>query len=204
VATVNKTEAIRAVISHTADGPLVFTTGYTCRIAQRAADRENHFYMTGSMGLAASIGLGVGLASGVPVVIVDGDGSIAMNTSALVDIGNVPELPITHLVLDDGRYDSTGGQTVPTANLDLVGLASAVGYRHVERIENLERLNQTLASLDPSAGTRFVHCVLQPDPNPVPPRVNTALPDVADRFAKYLADRAARSTDRQPDRNHGR
>lgn len=188
----NKIEAITAVVNHVTDEPLVFTTGYSCRIAQWAADRDNHFYMTGSMGLAASIGRGIALASDVSVVIVDGDGSIAMNPSALVDIGQAPELPITHLALDDGRYDSTGGQAVPTANLDLCGLASAAGYRHVERIEDLAGLNRALVSLDRSGGTRFIHCVLQPDPNPVPPRVSMALPDIAGRFARYLADRANR------------
>ncbi len=41
---------------------VVATTGYTGRELYAVADRENQFYMVGSMGCASSFGLGLALA----------------------------------------------------------------------------------------------------------------------------------------------
>jgi sulfopyruvate decarboxylase subunit beta len=64
--TMSKTEVIRAVIDVAEAAPIVFTTGYASRIAHAIAPRPSHFYMTGSMGLAAPIAAGVALAPAVP------------------------------------------------------------------------------------------------------------------------------------------
>jgi sulfopyruvate decarboxylase subunit beta len=58
----DKADAISAVIDATPDTPVIFSTGYACRIANSIADRPNYFYMTGSMGLAANIGTGIAAA----------------------------------------------------------------------------------------------------------------------------------------------
>lgn len=89
----NKTAVIRALIEATSTDPIIFTTGYSCRIARNVADRPNHFYMTGSMGLAASIGTGIALSTGRLVVVVDGDGALAMNPGCLLTAGALPTFP---------------------------------------------------------------------------------------------------------------
>ncbi|MCZ6743571.1 MAG: thiamine pyrophosphate-dependent enzyme, partial [Alphaproteobacteria bacterium] len=42
-------------------------------------DRPENFYMLGSMGLASSIGLGLAMSQDKKVVVLEGDGAVAMN-----------------------------------------------------------------------------------------------------------------------------
>ena len=51
-------------------------------------DRDNHFYMLGSMGLCTSIALGLSLNTTKNVIALEGDGSMLMNLSTLATIGN--------------------------------------------------------------------------------------------------------------------
>jgi thiamine pyrophosphate-dependent acetolactate synthase large subunit-like protein len=73
--------------------------------------------MTGSMGLVASVGTGLALATGLVTVVVDGDGSLLMNPVGLI-IAGAAQVPLLHLVLDDGQYAWTGGQPVPAGHTD--------------------------------------------------------------------------------------
>jgi sulfopyruvate decarboxylase subunit beta len=184
MAAVNKTSAIRAVIEATTEEPIVFTTGYACRIAQEVMDRPNHFYMTGSMGLASSIGIGIAEQTGRPTVVVDGDGSLLMNPAGLVTAGALASLPLVHVLLDDESYASTGGQRVPSWGTDFVLLARSCGYARVERIERIADLVATLSTVAANcAAPTFLHCVLTEEDPPIPPRVDGDLAAHAARFA---------------------
>ncbi|WP_435242903.1 thiamine pyrophosphate-dependent enzyme [Streptomyces cucumeris] len=191
MAGVNKTEAIQEVVSATAGRPVVFTTGYACRIAQHIADRPGHFYMTGSMGLAASVGTGVALATGTPTVVVDGDGSLLMNPVGLVSAGAIPDLRLIHVALDDGAYASTGGQAVPSDRTDLAAWARACGYAQVLRAEDPGTLGAMLReALAHCAAPVFLHCALTASDAAVPPRVRGDLGDHQRRFSRHLATSA--------------
>lgn len=183
----NKEEAIAEVIRAAAAHPIIFTTGFSCRIARAVDDRPNHFYMTGSMGLAANIAMGITLSSGLPVVIVDGDGSLTMNPSCLLAIGAAPDLPLLHLVLDDGRYESTGGQHVPSRSADFPGLAAAAGYLGITRVERIPELSAVIGAWAGSPKTVFAHCILDTQQETVPPpRIEPDLPGLQARFSQYL------------------
>lgn len=164
----NKTTAIHTIISATADQPVVFTTGYSCRIAKHLADRPNHFYMTGSMGLAASIATGFAMATGLAAV--DGDGSLLMNPTCLVTAGTLPHLPLIHVVLDDASYASTGGQRTPSPKTDFTDWAQACGYPDTFRISDQEHFFQVLARALRRPSPTLIHCVLTEIDDAVPPR----------------------------------
>lgn len=184
----NKTEAISAVIAATRDEPIVFTTGFSCRIAHDIADRANHFYMTGSMGLAAAIGTGIALHSARPVVVVDGDGSLSMNPSCLLTVGALPALPLLHLLLDDNSYESTGGQDVPSEHIDFCGLARAAGYPTVSHADNAQDFGEALESGLTCSTPVFVHCRLtSPGESPPPPRIGLGLDRIHRRFSDHLS-----------------
>lgn len=185
----NKTAAIRAVIEATFTEPVIFTTGYSSRIARNVKDRANHFYMTGSMGLAASIGTGIALSSGRRVVVIDGDGALAMNPGSLITAGAFAELPLFHIVLDDGLYESTGGQHVPSRRLNFTALAEAAGYADVHHVDDLTKFQELLQEkLTACARPTFVHCELtaREETGP-PPRVEAELVQHQLRFAGHLA-----------------
>jgi sulfopyruvate decarboxylase subunit beta len=191
---VNKTEAIAAVIRATVAEPVVFTTGYACRIARGIADRPNHFYMTGSMGLASAIGVGLAAETGVPTVVVDGDGAVLMNPVGMIVAGAQADLPLVHIVLDDQQYASTGGQPSPGDRADFAALARGCGYRRVLEARTAADLYEAVtAALAAPPAPVFVHCLLDGPDEPVPPRVAGDLAEHAERFAAFVAAaRAAR------------
>ncbi|MEV7012368.1 thiamine pyrophosphate-dependent enzyme [Streptosporangium sp. NPDC051022] len=189
----NKTDAIRTIIETSTDEPIVFTTGYTCRIARGVADRPNHFYMTGSMGLASSIGIGIAQQTGRPTIVVDGDGSLLMNPVGLLTAGAMDTLPLVHVVLDDGRYASTGGQHVPASRADLGALARACGYRNVREAGHVDAL-AALMRREVASCSRpsLIHCVLSGQDPPVSARVDADLGEHAARFGEYVRELAGR------------
>ncbi|MEW2434775.1 thiamine pyrophosphate-dependent enzyme [Streptomyces caniferus] len=183
----NKTSAILEIVEETAGRPVVFTTGYSCRIAQDIADRPGHFYMTGSMGLAASVGTGIAMATRRPTVVVDGDGSLLMNPAGLITAGAMPDLGLVHVVLDDGSYASTGGQAAPSARTDLAAWARASGYAQVLRADDPDALGAVLReALADCSSPVFVHCVLTDQDTAVPPRIRGDLGDHQRRFSDEL------------------
>ncbi|MFI6013684.1 thiamine pyrophosphate-dependent enzyme [Streptomyces sp. NPDC051243] len=181
-----KTPAIAAALSALPEAPTVFTTGYTSRIGASLGERENHFYMTGSMGLAASVGIGIALATRRTTLVLDGDGSVLMNPGGLMSAGAAKNLGLIHVVLDDGCYDSTGGQTSPAPEVDLTGWATSAGFPTVHEVETAEELTRVLRHEGgrPAAPV-FVRCMVRPDTTPPPPRITDDLASVARRFTRY-------------------
>lgn len=183
----NKTEAIQQIILATDRQPIIFTTGYSCRIAAHLCNRLNHFYMTGSMGLAASIGIGVALVTRTPTVVVDGDGSMLMNLSSLAVVGSIPNLSLLHIVLDDGIYASTGGQAVPSKRADFIQLAQASGYLHTFQIEDTNALAIQLGHvLTHCSSPIFIHCVINDERSVAPSRIDPDLGRHQRQFSQYL------------------
>jgi sulfopyruvate decarboxylase subunit beta len=182
-----KTDAIRAVIGAATDVPVVFTTGYTSRIAHGIGDRPNHLYMTGSMGLCAPIALGIALATRRPAVAVDGDGSLLMNPAALVAAGSLAPLPLVHVLLDDGAYDSTGGQQTGSGRVDLARWALAAGYRTARTAASAGALADLVAwCLAGEDGPILLHCRVARLSSAPPGRLGTDLSAHAGRFTARL------------------
>jgi thiamine pyrophosphate-dependent acetolactate synthase large subunit-like protein len=188
-----KSTAIRVIIDAFPDTPIVFTTGYTCRIAKDIADRPNHFYMVGSMGLAASIGIGLARQSARPVVVVDGDGSLLMNPVNLIVAGGMPGLPLLHVVIDDGQYESTGGQLSYSANTRIGALATASGYPRHDRASTEAELTELLTDRAATPGPRLIHCPVASTGDAPPPRIELDLAALATRFRRHV-ERAAADT----------
>ncbi|MEV7097646.1 thiamine pyrophosphate-dependent enzyme [Amycolatopsis sp. NPDC051045] len=183
----NKTAAVGAVLDAVKTEPIVFTTGYACRIAKGIADRPNHFYMTGSMGLASSIAIGIGRQTKRPTVVVDGDGSLLMNPVGLFTAGSMGDLPLVHVVLDDGRYASTGGQAVAPAGADFGAMAVACGYRDVRRVTDVATLGAILgAAMRACVSPIFVHCLLSDVDDPVSGRVDLDLHEYTERLRGHI------------------
>lgn len=178
-------ECLQLILDSIGPWPLVLTTGHTCRDAFDINDREGNFYMLGSMGLAASIAIAVAMESGVPVFIVEGDGSLLMNPGNLILAGHF-QPNLVHIVLDNGRYESTGGQKTLSHGTDFIAIAQACGYRHCEHISSLEELRAALSLFLPLAGPRFLYIPIEAAAAAVAPRVSLSLPALHRRFKRHL------------------
>ncbi len=131
---ISRLAALAAVVKELGPEPLIHANGYVCRESFSLGDRPQNFYMIGSMGLAAAIGLGLALARPhVPVVVADGDGNVLMNLGGLAQVGGLRPANFVHCVFDNEVYGSTGNQRSPSRQVRLDRLAAAAGYATVAR-----------------------------------------------------------------------
>lgn len=131
----SRARAIAALLELLTDQPVIVCNGFPSREAYKIADRPTHFYMIGSMGVAAAIGLGVALNKpNKKVVVFDGDGNVLMGMGTLATVGALKPKNFVHVVLDNEVYGSTGNQPTISNVVRLEQVAKAAGYVHVERV----------------------------------------------------------------------
>jgi phosphonopyruvate decarboxylase len=108
------------------------TTGYCGRELYALADRENQFYMVGSMGCVSSLGLGLALAQPQRrVIVIDGDGAALMRLGAMPTIGYERPANLCHILLDNQCHESTGGQATVSHSVNFSAIAASCGYENV-------------------------------------------------------------------------
>ena len=102
--------------------------------------RPGFFYLEHAMGLASSLGLGLALSlPHVPVVVIDGDGSLLMNLGTLSTMARYHPGNLTHVVFDNESLLSVGGfPTATSTGTDLAGIAQAAGVPNVRRADTVE------------------------------------------------------------------
>jgi sulfopyruvate decarboxylase subunit beta len=137
----SRAQAIGTLLELLTDQPVVICNGFPSREAYRLADRPTHFYMIGSMGVAAAIGLGVALSKpSKKVVVFDGDGNVLMGMGTLSTVGALKPQNFVHVVFDNEVYGSTGNQPTLSRTVRLDHVAKAAGYMNVERVLEREDL----------------------------------------------------------------
>jgi sulfopyruvate decarboxylase beta subunit len=135
----SRAQAMAAVLELLQDQPVIICNGFPSREAFKIADRPTHFYMIGSMGVAAAIGLGVALSKpNKQVVVFDGDGNVLMGMGTLATVGFLKPRNFIHLVFDNEVYGSTGNQPTISNIVRLEQVAKAAGYVNVERVTERE------------------------------------------------------------------
>ena len=123
-------EAIKDIMENIDNEIVVCNIGFPSRELYDIYDRDENFYMIGSMGLASSIGLGLALSKpNRDVVVIDGDGALLMNMGSLVTINAWNPRNLTWIVINNGAYGSTGNQETYAKDLNLSEIASSVGLK---------------------------------------------------------------------------
>jgi len=116
----------------TSDTVLIASTGFNGRELYAIADRPNHLYMVGSMGCAASLGLGLSLARpDKKIIVIDGDGAVLMRMGNMATVGAYGGENFYHLLLDNHVHESTGGQATVSSGIDFQAVAAACAYQRV-------------------------------------------------------------------------
>ncbi len=123
-------DAIKKIMDSIEDELIICNIGFPSRELYDILDRDENFYMIGSMGLASSIGLGLALAKpDKDIVVIDGDGALLMNMGSLVTINACRPRNLTWIVINNGAYGSTGNQETYAKDLNLSEIASSVGLK---------------------------------------------------------------------------
>lgn len=143
-------EAIEDIMKNIDDELVVCNIGFPSRELYDIKDRDENFYMIGSMGLASSIGLGLALARpDKKIIVIDGDGSLLMNMGSLVTVFAANPSNLTWIVIDNGAYGSTGNQDTYAQLLDLVSIAKSVGFKNSYDFNDID-LKEIINSEDAS------------------------------------------------------
>lgn len=187
-------DIIKAVYSISNNSPIIFTTGYTCRDAYDIEDRDSNFYMVGSMGLAASIGLGIAISCpNKTVIVVDGDGSFLMNPNSIFIASEQNVNNYIHIVIDNHLYESTGGQKTYAKNLDFSLIASEVGFTIFHKFYKINEFKNNLQYvLQNNGGPVFYHLIAEPQDNEVTKRISIPLKRMSERMLNLLQVKEAK------------
>ena len=104
-----------------------------------ASHDARNLYVSGPMGLASSVAMGVAQSRlNDEVLAICGDGALAMNLSSLVTLQGARLANLTLLLLDNGVYEYTGSLPTPTRQLNWLALGRAVfGEESCFRLEDL-------------------------------------------------------------------
>lgn len=181
--------AIATIAAWLTDQHVVSTTGYISRDLCGQHDQPSNFYMQGSMGHALAIGLGVAIARPrAEVVVLDGDGALLMHLGTLSTVGAVAPANLTHIVLDNGVYESTGHQPTTSPSTRLEQVAAACGYRRAEVVADDGALARFLSSHRPGGGPTLLRVMISPEGAPSAGWPTDSLPASAlrRRFANSL------------------
>ena len=135
----SRAQAMGALLELITDQPLIICNGFPSREAHKLRDRDSNFYMIGSMGATAGIGLGIALSKpDKKVVVFDGDGNVLMSMGTLATAGALKPKNFVHVVFDNEVYGSTGNQPTYSRVVGLDKVARAAGYVNVERVRERE------------------------------------------------------------------
>ncbi len=171
-----------------ADDILLATTGYTGRELYAIEDRSNQLYMVGSMGCVSSLALGIALAQPHRrVIAIDGDGAALMRLGAFATIGYERPPNLLHILLDNQRHESTGGQSTVSASINFGAIAKACGYEQVAVATTPEEVKAL--TQDPSEQLKFIHVKIKPGIPDKLPRPKITPIDVAQRLRQFIQAR---------------
>jgi len=140
--------------------------------------------MMGSMGMATPIGLGAALSTDKPIFVIDGDGSLLMNSGTLATVATARPGNLTIIAIDNASYGSTGNQPTLTAGcVDLELVARGFGICNTVKAASPEELREALQT--PFGGALFIHALALPGNAPVPNIALNAM-EIKEQFQGFL------------------
>src|SRR5436190_177136 len=121
-------DALEVLAAHRAEQVVVTTMGSVAIWPQLSDSPLDFHYLPSSMGQGVPLGLGLCLAKpGRGVIVLTGDGGLLMNLGCLVTAAQ-HRVPLAIVLIDNGLYEVTGGQSVPGARrTDFAALARGAG-----------------------------------------------------------------------------
>ncbi len=153
----SRAQAMAAILELLTDQPVIVCNGFPSREACKLRDRNQNFYMIGSMGATAGIGLGLALAQPEKTVVVfDGDGNVLMSLGTLATIGALKPKNFVHVVFDNEVYGTTGNQPTYSRSVGLDKMAKAAGYVNVERVWEKEDIVYEFKTMLADPGPSFL------------------------------------------------
>ena len=184
-------DVIKAIVDSVDDEYIVSNIGFPSRELYGIKDRKETFYMSGSMGMATPIGLGLALAleeheDNRKVIVIDGDGSLLMNFGELVTVYAQNPKNLIIALIDNEAYGSTGSQETYTSKINLSNIARSIGFKEVHHIDARKEVNDIdMTKYINKKGPIFLHIKTNPG-NTKAPIINLTPSQIKNRFMKEI------------------
>ena len=184
-------DAIKRIVESIDDELIISNIGFPSRELFGIEDRKNTFYMSGSMGMATPIGLGLSLAleeqnDNRKVIVIDGDGSLLMNFGELVTVFAQNPKNLIIALIDNEAYGSTGSQETYSSKINLSNIARSIGFKEVHYIDaknNVDDIDmqEYINKKEPV----FLHIKVNPG-NSDAPIIDLSPSEIKNRFMKQI------------------
>ncbi len=154
----SRLEAIRLISERFQNAAIISTTGMASRDLFYVSDKNQNFYMQGSMGHAPAIALGLALAKpNLKIIVIDGDGALLMHMGILSTIGFYSPKNLIHILLDNEVYSTTGSQPTTSKSTKLHQVAANCNYKNTYLSSKKESFLNAVNSASKQEGPTFIH-----------------------------------------------
>lgn len=186
-------DAIKRIVESVDDELIISNIGFPSRELYGIMDRKETFYMSGSMGMATPIALGLSLAleecgNTRKVIVIDGDGSLLMNFGELVTVFAQNPSNLIIALIDNEAYGSTGSQETYASRINLSNIAKSVGFNEVYYIDAKNSVDDIdMQNYLSKRGPVFLHIKVNPG-NSDAPIIDLSPSYIKDRFMKEIKE----------------
>lgn len=168
------------------DSLIVATTGLISRellVASsiRTNSTDQVFPVVGGMGHAVAIANGIARSLGSrKTICIDGDGSLCMHMGAMLVSAKCRQL--IHVVINNRRHDSVGGQPTVAGEISLSEIARATGYSNSCSVSDTRALEIALRQFEEEDESAFIEVLSDEYTNSTPSRPTESLVEIKNRF----------------------
>ncbi|MGM0381773.1 MAG: phosphonopyruvate decarboxylase [bacterium] len=185
---IKRRQAISRVLANLENREVVIgSTGKIGRELYKLEDRQRNLYVVGGLGTASAIGCGLARKRpDLPVVVLDGDGSVLMKMGNLATIGGYGPENFLHVVLDNRCHDSTGGQKTTSGTVDFAAVARACNYRKTYSVVGEEEFGRIFGRALAEGGPQLIEMKIEPGAAPNLPRPDFSPEENKTRLQKAI------------------
>lgn len=191
--TLTRERAIELILENTnPKSSVISSTGMISRELYELRDKlkqshDNDFLTVGSMGHCSQIALGVALANkSKQVICLDGDGAAIMHMGSLAITAQAAAPNLIHVILNNGRHDSVGGQPTCGLEIDFATIAKGCGYRSADIVSSESELLKALEALSEAEGPILLDLRIGPGHRTDLGRPNISPKDQKHAFMRHL------------------
>lgn len=179
-------DAIQEIKDKSRKAIFISSTGFPTRDSFNVKDTPD-FYIVGSMGHALAVAVGVAPHTKKKVIVLDGDGGALMQAGGFASLNPQKNKNILYIVLDNGIFESTGGQIAPSAHINFIKLANAFGFPKSYSVKTRKDLENKLKKALSNTSSTFLHVSVKPGDH-AGGRVSDkySCPAIVDRFIKVI------------------
>lgn len=175
---------LEALVAMLAPGDvLVSCLGANARYLPHLSVPVPVFALCDAMGAAIPLALGMALQRpDRHVIALEGDGSLLMSPNVLATVAAARPPNLTTLLWVNGHYESSGGQPLPAAPVDWLGLARAAGISHVESVADVAGLRAAFPRARAAGAPALLALDVAFDPDEVIPPYSERPEEIRVRF----------------------